>query len=684
MPSNKNKIDSVQDYFFYCQKDIEKSITINQFYNEVYTKFNLICKQEKAPVYILNKVLSKSNSYSDDVEELLQNIVVVVSTNWNIMVLHNNLDTTNVEYFYDEFLDDIYSIVDKFNFTNSKCLGRKREWKDLIKIVKWDNTIDLDDFSIDTPSKRKTKILLSLIIDSINDAEKVCNDSQNLSKLGKIKTRIKIFDAEQTRFLYNEPKKATTPEIITIQGLSGSGKTELLLHKIKNIFENEVDKKVALVCHSKILANKLEHRIEDFFDYMGIRNRRNWQDRIFVSHAWGGLYKQICNFYQIPFLSYGKEPNFDKVSQKAIENLSTVTQTMYDYLLIDESQDLPESFFELCKKITSKKVYIVGDIFQDIYGNKIRTLTEVDFTLKECYRTNPRTLMMAQAVGLGLFEDNQIDCLEEDEWQSCGYEVIKNDECRYSLKRDDIRIFEEEESIKDSFEIIVTQRKITDIIEKLKTILERLKDDYSDIKNGDIAIIVMFKNKQSTYTIINSVKVLLSQMGVDFNISYEEGRHYENKLFITNQNNVKGLEFPFIICIGGDLKFEHLTMEELRFRNSLYMALTRSFVKSFWITAEDNVYLTPILKQLENIKENLSMDITIPSNCQEIKNRTIKIIEQTEVESYEDFLYTIFKELSLSKTQIATARTILINLDKFAKNRDKNEVVEFLKMGGVI
>ena len=78
------------------------------------------------------------------------------------------------------------------------------------------------------------------------------------------------------------------------------------------------------------------------------------------------------------------------------------------------------------------------------------------------------------------------------------------------------------------------------------------------------------------------------------------------------------------------------------------------------------------------------MDITIPSNCQEIKNRTIKIIEQTEIESYEEFLYTIFKELSLSKNQIAIARTILINLEKFAKNRDKNEVVEFLKMGGVI
>jgi len=542
-------MNHTNNYFFYCQKYIENDIETNKFYSEIYNKFNFVCNQEKTPIYLLNKVLSKTNIYSDDVEEILKDIVVVVSTNWNILILHNNLDRDKIEYFYDEFLDDIYSIVDRFNFTNSKCLGRKREWKDLIKIETWDNQIDLDNFSIDTISKRKIKVLLSLIIDSINDAEKICSYSDNLSKLQKIKTRIKIFDAEQTRFLYNEPKKATTPEVITIQGLSGSGKTELLLHKIKNIFENETDKKVALVCHSKILANKLENRIEDFFDYMGIRNRRNWQDRIFVSHAWGGLYKKICSFYQIPFLSYGKESNFDKVCQKAIENLSTTIHTMYDYLLIDESQDLPESFFELCKIVTSKKVYIVGDIFQDIYGNKIRTLTEVDFTLKECYRTNPRTLMMAQAVGLGLFEDKQIDCLEKSEWQSCGYDIVKNDDYKYTLKRDDIRIFEEEESIKDSFEIIVTQRKITDIIKKLKTILERLKSDYSDIKNGDIAIIVMFKNRQSTYTIINHVKVLLSQMGVDFNISYEEGTHYENKLFITNQNNVKGLEFPFVICL---------------------------------------------------------------------------------------------------------------------------------------
>ena len=84
----------------------------------------------------------------------------------------------------------------------------------------------------------------------------------SIETTSKVKKRIKLFDAEQTRFLYNEPNK----KVITIQGLSGSGKTELLLHKIKRFYELNNNVKMALTCHNKVLANKLEKRIEDFFE----------------------------------------------------------------------------------------------------------------------------------------------------------------------------------------------------------------------------------------------------------------------------------------------------------------------------------------------------------------------------------------------------------------------------------
>ena len=39
----------------------------------------------------------------------------------------------------------------------------------------------------------------------------------------------------------------------------------------------------------------------------------------------------------------------------------------FDYMLVDECQDFPESFFELCDLVVRKQVYLAGDIFQSIF-----------------------------------------------------------------------------------------------------------------------------------------------------------------------------------------------------------------------------------------------------------------------------------------------------------------------------
>ena len=53
--------------------------------------------------------------------------------------------------------------------------------------------------------------------------------------LEKVKKNIVLFDGDQTRFIYRE----FSNKIVTIQGLSGTGKTELLLHKLKDIYLKE-------------------------------------------------------------------------------------------------------------------------------------------------------------------------------------------------------------------------------------------------------------------------------------------------------------------------------------------------------------------------------------------------------------------------------------------------------------
>ena len=62
------------------------------------------------------------------------------------------------------------------------------------------------------------------------------------------------------------------------------------------------------------------------------------------------------------------------------------------------------------------------------------------------------------------------------------------------------------------------------------------------------------------------------------NIGYETKEKVEGSLFISNRNNVKGLEFPFVICI-----MQNALTRDYSIRNSIYMMLTRSFLTSYLI-----------------------------------------------------------------------------------------------------
>lgn len=66
------------------------------------------------------------------------------------------------------------------------------------------------------------ELLISLLIGSINDIEKVGIEIPE-TLLERVKKNIILFDGDQTRFIYKKFPKKT----VSIQGLSGTGKTEL-------------------------------------------------------------------------------------------------------------------------------------------------------------------------------------------------------------------------------------------------------------------------------------------------------------------------------------------------------------------------------------------------------------------------------------------------------------------------
>lgn len=77
----------------------------------------------------------------------------------------------------------------------------------------------------------------------------------------KIKKKIILFDGDQTRFIYKDDLKDSP---YYIQGLAGTGKTELLLHKLKDLYISDSSSKIVFTCYSTILADSMLKRVPAF------------------------------------------------------------------------------------------------------------------------------------------------------------------------------------------------------------------------------------------------------------------------------------------------------------------------------------------------------------------------------------------------------------------------------------
>ena len=100
----------------------------------------------------------------------------------------------------------------------------------------------------------------------------------------------------------------------------------------------------------------------------------------------------------------------------------------------------------MCEMITGKKLFIAGDIFQDIYDRSFGINEENTLLLNKCYRTDPKTLMFAHAIEMGLFEKPVIRWLEDEEWKACGYQIKREENNRIKLMRSPLRRFEDLEA----------------------------------------------------------------------------------------------------------------------------------------------------------------------------------------------------------------------------------------------
>ncbi|MFZ2968720.1 MAG: ATP-binding domain-containing protein [Sulfuricurvum sp.] len=623
-------------------------------------------------IYVINAPLGEKK-YSYDYEE---NAIVILSPKHRIIFLDLDNNEDKFEEYYEDFIEDLSALSDKFKY--KEHIGRPREWKKkelmVFESIKDYSDIEtlLNEYIIPVELKRINELLISLIIGSINNIKKIGVDTPK-TLLEKVRNNIILFDGQQTRFIYQEFSKKS----VSIQGLSGTGKTELLLHKLKELYTSKEDVKIFFTCHNIALANTLKKRIPEFFNFMKVEKQIEWNKQIWIDRAWGsqkdknsGLYSYICHFYNIPFMRFSYSTTYEIIFKLALEHINKLDENefkyAFDYILIDERQDFPDVFFGLCEKIAKHKVYIAGDIFQDIFESADKVELNVDVLLNRCYRTDPRTLMFAHAIGMGLFEDKKFNWLTDEHWEASGYKLVRNgrDVCLY---REPIRRFEDLELEKVSSMKIQKHTDIVQIIEIIKT----LQKENETLIPDDVAIIILDDNK-TIYTYADRVGFeVKSQLGWEINRAYNSKVKIENTLFVTNRNNVKGLEFPFVICVTAQIK------DDYRYRNSLYTMLTRSFVQSYLLVLDDSK-ISIQQKGLDEINQYKCIKTIEPTNeeKEKIKSTIVKVRDESNI-SYDDFLTYIFNDLQIdSKCRKKLKEQIV---DVIEEKFDRDATIEFIE-----
>lgn len=652
------------------------------FYNHVeeneYNKSLMIKIQDyinlntNEQLYLINAPLGE-NKYSYEYED---KAIVILSPKHKIIFLDLNNNEEDFNEYCDDFIEDLGFISDKFNY--KKYIGRAKKWENELTIR--ENLLDelnfndlLDNNKLEKGLQRKNELLISLLVGSINNIDKIgLNEPKTI--LEKIKNKIILFDGEQTRFIYKQIEKKS----IYIQGLSGTGKTELLLHKLKEMYSSSDESKIFFTCHNIALANTLKKRIPEFFNFMKVEKQIEWNKRLWLDRAWGsqrdknsGLYSYICNFYNIQFFRYSFTTNYEKIFTKALEEIEKIDKDdfeyAFDYILIDESQDFPDIFFKLCEKITKYKVYIAGDIFQDIFESNIeQKVINVDFILNRCYRTDPRTLMFSHAIGMGLFEDKKFNWLTDKEWEASGYKIERNnrDICLY---REPIRRFEDLDIDQNNSMEIQKLNSISQVI----TIIQNIKNENETLMPDDIGIIVLDDNK-TIYDFIDKLEFeIMSKMQWQINRSYESKEKIDNTLFVSNKNNAKGLEFPFVICITAKIK------DDYKYRNTLYTMITRSFIKSYLLVKNDTG-LDVQQNGLKIINNRKCIKTVEPTDDEksEIERTIIQLKEEQNI-SYKDFLTKIFNDLKID-TRCRKKLEKMIS-EMLNNSFDKEKIINFIE-----
>ncbi|MCT9386308.1 AAA family ATPase [Acinetobacter baumannii] len=278
------------------------------------------------------------------------------------------------------------------------------------------------------------------------------------SRLQKLEDSIANLDQHQSEAVIE-----TVDGVQRIRGLAGSGKTIVLALKVAYLHAQNQNWKIAVTFHTRALKEQFKRLINNFtIEQLG--SEPDWNS-IDIFNSWGapgekendGMYHRYCiehgtDYYdfQTAKNQFGGDKAFQRVCKLALEQSSNKLAEKYDLILIDEAQDFPPEFIQLCYKFLKdpKRLVYAYDELQSLNGQSVLppeelfgkdskgkplvTLQEEDPTkpkkdiiLEKCYRNSRPLLATAHALGFGLTrKKGLVQFFDNDAlWEDVGYFV---------------------------------------------------------------------------------------------------------------------------------------------------------------------------------------------------------------------------------------------------------------------
>lgn len=421
--------------------------------------------------------------------------------------------------------------------------------------------------------------------------------------VNELENKIALFDKRQRTF-FSKPIEGPT----RIRGLAGSGKTIVLTMKAAILHLSNPEAEIVYTFWTKSLYQQIKQWITKFYTQYSSGRKPNWE-KIKILHGWGskrkdGLYRNIClSNGQTPLsLTYLKDYAypFDEACKRLLKNVNLTPE--FDYILIDEGQDFPASFIQICNKVSKDNKFVLayddqqsifqskapnpGDIFgYDEHHNPKKDFKE-DLILHKVYRNPREVLISAHALGFGIYGNKIVQVIEDmDYWEDIGYEVIEGCPVSGSI----IKVKRPE---KNSLSFISTNFKPEEIIKvevcqdldhQISKLVQLIKNDIEVEKLNPDDILVITVNDYNAKSVLQKLSDALEKENILSNDIHTDPFNIMNffikdHVTLSTIHKAKGNEAysVYIICIDFLFQFPNLIK-----RNRLFTGITRS---KAWVT----------------------------------------------------------------------------------------------------